>query len=134
MLTNLLSGTKYEWKVRVVCGSGPGIYNNVKTFVTAYSTKSIYTRQAETNTKENDNFNVSIFPNPAKTSAALKVNGSSLPLSVSISSADGKMIWQSKKVTGSFVNLPVADYEPGIYFVTVNNGKEVRTLRLVVER
>ena len=134
MLTNLLSNTKYEWKVRVVCASGSGNYNNAKTFITASSTKSIYARQNETGGTANGDFSVSISPNPAKTTASLRVNGSSLPLSVSISSADGKSIWQSKKVIGNQINIPVADYEVGVYFLTVNNGKEVKTLRLVVEK
>lgn len=134
MLTNLLSNTKYEWKVRVVCASGPGIYNNAKTFVTASSTKSVYARQNESGTVGNDNFSVSIFPNPAKTFALLKVNSFGLPLSVSISSADGKEIWQSKKIISNQINIPVADYEASVYFVTVQNGKEVKTVRLMVEK
>ena len=131
---SVVGNTKYEWKVRVVCAGGPGLYNNAKTFITASSTKSIYARQNETGTIRNDNFDVSIFPNPAKTSALLKVNSFGLPLSVSITSADGKTIWQSRQIIGNQINIPVADYEAGVYFVTVNNGKEVKTLRLVVEK
>ncbi len=44
---------------------------------------------------------------------------------------NGRKLWQNNSSDVMFVNLPVEKYVAGVYFVTVTNGTESKTIRLV---
>ncbi|MEI9909082.1 MAG: T9SS type A sorting domain-containing protein [Bacteroidota bacterium] len=52
-------------------------------------------------------------------------------VSVSITDMNGRKLWQNNSSDVMFVNLPVEKYVAGVYFVTVTNGTESKTIRLV---
>ncbi len=133
-LTGLSPFTKYVWKIRCVCPSGPGSYSNLKPFTTASGSKIELTRTKIIVNAEKENFGASISPNPTNNNSTLKVSGSNTPLNVNITSADGKSLWKNKNFIGNVMLLPVADYKAGVYLVTVNNGKEQKILKLLIEK
>ncbi len=76
-------------------------------------------------------FNATLYPNPAINNATLQLTGITNNVSVSVTDINGKTLWQSSINNSKFVRLPTEKYSPGIYFVTVTNGKESKTLKLV---
>jgi ELWxxDGT repeat protein len=75
-------------------------------------------------------FDAKIFPNPAKNITQLTVSGDAKNITVSITDINGRNIWRQAFDNTTQVNLPVEKFAAGTYFVSVNNGKEMRILKL----
>jgi len=101
-----------------------GKVNDVGKFVVS----KVTAEDAITNTSS---FNASIYPNPVTSNAALQISGNTKNIRVTISDINGKKLWQSNNVNGKLVTLPTEKYLPGTYFVTVINGPDSKTIKLV---
>ncbi len=77
------------------------------------------------------NFDVLLYPNPAKGSASLRINGDAKDIAVTIADISGKVIWQKSFSYATQVSLPVEKLAAGIYIVTVKSGLDNKTLKLV---
>lgn len=74
----------------------------------------------------------SIYPNPARniTTLSFKMDGNSV---VKVSDRNGRVMSTStvsNAANGSQVKLDVTRYNPGIYYVSITNGKEVQSVQL----
>ncbi|MBG9375874.1 T9SS type A sorting domain-containing protein [Panacibacter sp. DH6] len=114
------SCTKYQWRVRNLCIHGDTTYTNWITgqrFATKCDT-SIFRK----------NINVKIIPNPAADNILLEgINLSMSKAKVTISSMSGNIRYQQLHlVTGEHLRLPIniSNWEDGVYFVTISDGKE----------
>ncbi len=76
-------------------------------------------------------FNAVLYPNPVVSNATLQITGNTKNVSLSITDMSGKKIWQSNNSNATIVKLPVEKFSAGTYFVTVTNGMESKTLKLV---
>ncbi|MEP7377364.1 MAG: ELWxxDGT repeat protein [Chitinophagaceae bacterium] len=76
-------------------------------------------------------FNAMVYPNPALSNSTLQISGDTKKVSISITDVAGKKLWQSNSINAKFVSLPSEKYGAGIYFVTVTNGMESKTIKLV---
>ncbi len=83
--------------------------------------------------KMNIAFDVSVYPNPTRSTAALQIKGAAKNITVTVADVSGRTIWQKSFNDQSIINLPVELIKPGMYMITVVNGKERKTVQLVKE-
>jgi ELWxxDGT repeat protein len=81
--------------------------------------------------KTNLSFNATLYPNPVASTATLQITGDAKNVSISITDMSGKKIWQSNNSNAKLVKLPTEKYAAGTYIVTVINGTESKTLKLI---
>jgi len=132
-LNGLTPATTYQWQVATVCQASPLIISAYRTgpnFTTLAATQNAVADISDV--KATGVLNASIFPNPATNKSVLRIN-TATGVSISIADLTGKMLWQSVNVKEPQVNIPVEKFAPGIYMVTVSNGKETKVLKLVKE-
>lgn len=132
LLKNLTPSTTYQWKVATICQESPiavSAYKNGTDFVTPASFAGDISMKVSTN----QNLNAIVYPNPAKSSASIKIENNISAVNISVSDLTGKVIWQSQNVKGSEVKIPLENFVPGMYLVSVTNGKETKIIKLVKE-
>lgn len=76
-------------------------------------------------------FSASVYPNPANTKATLEFTGDVKKVSVVITDALGRIVWQSVYNNQLSVNLPVEKLKAGTYIITVKTNTESKTVKLV---
>jgi ELWxxDGT repeat protein len=76
-------------------------------------------------------FNAVIYPNPVVSNATLQITGNTKNVSVSVTDMSGKKLLQSNNSNAALVKLPTEKLPAGSYFVTVTNGTESKTIKLV---
>ncbi len=134
--TALLSATTYQWQVATVCQSVPLILSDYAAgtnFTTASLSTAVNTVAVFEELKMQDSFGAVVFPNPAKTNAVLRISGNVNEVAVIITDISGKVLWKSLKEKNKQLNLPIEKFANGIYLITINNGKEMKVLKLVKE-
>lgn len=81
--------------------------------------------------KENAAFNFSLYPNPARSTATAIISGNLKNTSVTITDLSGKVVWKAMDAGGPTVHLPIERLAAGIYTVTIRNGFESKTQKLI---
>ena len=76
-------------------------------------------------------FNATLYPNPAVSSSVLRLTGDIKNVSVSVMDMSGKKIWQANQINVGNINLPSEKFAAGNYIITVTNGNETKSLKLV---
>ncbi len=76
-------------------------------------------------------FSALLYPNPVVSNAMLQITGNTKNLSISISDMSGKKLWQGSSVNATLIKLPTEKYTSGTYLVTVTNGTESKTIKLI---
>ncbi len=74
----------------------------------------------------------SVFPNPAKHILNISSNITDKPLEISIQTTDGKIMKQLKS-NESTLSLPTHDLKMGLYILTIRQGSQTQTQKLVIE-
>ena len=82
-------------------------------------------------TKTSLSFNAILYPNPVISNAMLQITGNTKNVSISVTDMNGKKLWQSNNINATLVKLPVEKYTSGTYLITVTNGIESKTIKLV---
>ena len=135
-VTGLLPSTSYEWRVATVCRTSPLVissYSGTNNFTTLASTALIALGNNTDKAVLNGNFTAAVYPNPASTNATLQVSGVKGLFTITISSIDGKVLWQSGRLTDKSVQLPISKLAAGMYLVLVKTDDNVETLKLLKE-
>jgi hypothetical protein len=81
--------------------------------------------------KENLKFHATLYPNPSDGPVSLLLSGSATSALVSISGADGQVLWQKKVNGNSTTVLPAEKLSSGVYMVLIKTGEEQKILKLV---
>ena len=81
--------------------------------------------------KTNIPLNATVYPNPAVANSVLQVTGNTKNISVSITDMRGKKLWQTTNNNATIVNLPLEKLAAGSYIITVTNGAESKTIKVV---
>jgi iduronate 2-sulfatase len=135
-ITGLTRATTYQWQVQTICVVKPknaSAFAKVATFTTgAALTASSNITDVSVKTDDQD-WNVLVYPNPAKNSATLRILGSVTGVSVRISDIAGKLLWQTENTTSTQINMTLEKLSSGIYLITVTDGKHTKVVKLVKE-
>jgi ELWxxDGT repeat protein len=76
-------------------------------------------------------FSAILYPNPVVSNAMLQITGNTKNISVSITDINGKKLWQSSNINATLIKLPTEKYTSGTYLLTVTNGTESKTIKVV---
>ena len=79
---------------------------------------------------ENQATDFEVFPTFPDNSITLRVS-TGHSYTVNISSANGQTVWKSNSFNQSELEIDVADWNKGMYFVQVRNENETKTLRFI---
>jgi PKD repeat protein len=77
-----------------------------------------------------ETFNFLIYPNPTNGDVRLRVNDALINADVAIHNSLGQVVFQARAATNEKV-LPLGHLAPGIYTVTITNGKSTKSKRLI---
>ncbi|HEX5152307.1 MAG TPA: T9SS type A sorting domain-containing protein [Parafilimonas sp.] len=78
-------------------------------------------------------FSAKLYPNPVHSKASVEISGKMKNLTIILSDMSGKLLWQSSRINQSRIDLPTERLSSGVYVVTIKNGDESKTLKLVKE-
>ncbi len=134
-LTGLTSSTSYQWKVRSVCLESPFTtsgYTTTTTFTTGSGARG--TNEDIVSMKVTSEWSAAVYPNPAYKNARLEIKGITREYNVTLTSIEGKVLWQSQRLNTTVVALPIDRFVSGVYLVIVDDGTVRKTLRIVIER
>ena len=135
-LKTLNANTSYEWQVATICQYPLIIissYTAGTNFTTPLSPNDIFTSNTS-DYKEataGDGFSAMVYPNPATTSADLKVKNPKGPYSVIVTSLEGAVLWRADDVTDSDVKISLTGFAQGAYLVTVYDKTHKGILKLI---
>ncbi|MFZ7115019.1 MAG: T9SS type A sorting domain-containing protein [Bacteroidota bacterium] len=141
ILTGLNPNTKYQWRVKTVCGATSGSYSTKKMFTTIGNTAIISPSSAALKSigiEEIETEEMFIFPNPAKENLTL----SFFSLEETKSTIDfidlgGRVV---KQLTPFFIDgdneiyIDTQDLPNGIYFIRLVTPYQNETKRLIIEK
>ncbi len=82
----------------------------------------------------NNSVSAFIIPNPTKNTTQLFLTGFNNAVKITITDLSGKSLWRRNNVREKSIILPLQNFANGTYIVTVNNGEEKKTLKLVKEK
>ena len=74
---------------------------------------------------------VDILPNPTHSSVVINLSGVSESVLISCRDISGRIVLQKKYANCSSIQLDISNIVSGMYFVTISNGKEEKTLKLL---
>lgn len=130
VIKNLKDNTTYEWNVQSICSYSPLILSDTakgNDFTTTASFINDF--NGSESLKINDRFTASLSPNPVKSTAILSVSGNKT-VSVIITDISGKVLLK-KNTAERKIMLPTQNLFNGTYLVSVTDGEQKKTLKLV---
>lgn len=133
-VTNLLTDTTYEWRVKTVCSSGiESGYSKLVSFKTTTAfVNAIADNEANVSV---GNLNARIIPNPAGSEAIVLISKNrNAVVSVNLSDVAGKVLWKAENISDDKIELPVKSIADGTYFVTISNALQKKTLQFVKQQ
>jgi YHYH protein/Secretion system C-terminal sorting domain len=116
---------------------GPTFYGTVSvtTVTSVPGGTTIYNPALATNTFETTDFKVVIAPNPAQEFIAIQTQMAENDLKVELIDALGKVVKASTIVQGSTLTIIETDtVYNGVYFVTISNGKETKSHKVIIQK
>jgi len=81
--------------------------------------------------KKNLKFGATLYPNPSDGPVSLLLSGPASSALVSITGAEGQVLWQKKVNGNSTTRLPAEKLSSGVYMVLIKSGEEQKILKLV---
>ncbi|MBL7915578.1 MAG: T9SS type A sorting domain-containing protein [Bacteroidia bacterium] len=78
-------------------------------------------------TSENDNYIITIFPNPTKSVIDLEITPFKENTSLKVTDIKGKIIFQNDQLTSNHLKIDMTSYDNGTYFVIVGLDKKFKS-------
>jgi peroxidase len=78
------------------------------------------------------NSDTRVFPNPASNKIHIDFGSMTGRVNIQILSTGSKLIkTETVNTTASGLDIPISDLQPGVYILSISNGKELRTFKIV---
>lgn len=129
-IKTLKPSTTYQWQVATVCQTNPLVLSTYKAGTNFTTTSAIAAIAENNDIKVAGSLCVNIFPNPAGSTAVLRISNAS-SVNITVTDLSGKTLWQSFNVKKQQVNMPVEKFAKGIYIVAVSNSTETKVIKLM---
>lgn len=142
VLTGLRANTRYEWRLKTVCGSTSGSFSSKKYFTTCgyYISSTQQQMNAKmmgySDTEEINN--LEIFPNPAQSDFNLSYFAAEeSKTEINIIDMNGRIV---KTITQNFIEgdnqirIETGEIENGVYFIQLKNDQISETKRLIIQK
>lgn len=141
ILTGLIPDTKYQWRLKTVCGSTSGSYSTKKNFTTIGNT-AIMTPSATTlktiGVEEIEVEKLSVYPNPARESISLKFfSDQETQSTIQFIDMNGRIVrtLEADFIDGdNDITIETEQLSNGIYFIRLITPYQTETKRLMIEK
>ena len=124
----LFDASNYTGQFQNIIPSTPG--EGLKWDTSGLYTTGILKIAVATAITEMGNSGMNIYPNPVKTELNIRLPKGWSSCQLNVFNAQGMMIY-SKKVKGTFTQIPMADFPKGIYQLRVIHENQTRTRKIV---
>ena len=85
-----------------------------------------------TNVNEfNSNLIAFIYPNPTQATLTVKFNANNTNNTVKLIDVAGKIVYQTS-TSNALLNIPVSQFDKGIYFITINDGLNTSVKKIII--
>lgn len=74
---------------------------------------------------------IDIFPNPATDFVTVQVNENYSSLNVSLTSIEGKVVFQQTNMTEKTLKIDISNFDNGVYFLKVTNGTKSNDYKII---
>ncbi len=142
VITGLTPNTKYQWRIKTVCGTTSSSYSGKRLFTTLGFTSIPYQTSSSSKsyvyTESDDESDMIIFPNPASESVRLSYFSNQETVSfLSIMDMNGRVV-KSQEISfiegDNEIRIETAELESGIYFLQIKNNQATQTQRLMISK
>lgn len=144
-LTGLQSKTKYQYRIKTVCGTTSGSYSGTKFFTTGRQILEQTLTSQSTKLKDDTGMwsteeenTLSVYPNPVRDNMTITfVSEAESDMLITVSDITGREIRSERKHMNSGENT--LDYDlsvlvNGIYFLTISNADIRETSRIIIQK
>ncbi len=83
-----------------------------------------------------DNLNITLYPNPAKNSTTIKINGIDSKANISIIDIQGRVVFSTKKSASNgevIYMFDLDDFAKGVYYIRVNTDDNIKVQKLIIQ-
>ncbi len=142
VITGLTPNTKYQWRIKTVCGTTSSSYSGKRLFTTLGFTNIPYQTSSSSKsyvyTESDDESDMIIFPNPASESVRLSYFSNQETVSfLSIMDMNGRVV-KSQEIPfiegDNEIRIETVELESGIYFLQIKNDQATQTQRLMISK
>ena len=141
LITGLTPNTRYQWRIKTVCGTTSSSYSQRKYFYTLANnttTQFAVINKTSANTIRESANNLIIYPNPASSLInIIYFSEGANESNLNIVDMNGRLI-KTQKVEilegDNTINIATESIESGIYFVQIRNEQESEIQRLIIEK
>ncbi|MBK8585260.1 MAG: T9SS type A sorting domain-containing protein [Bacteroidetes bacterium] len=141
ILTGLLPNTKYQWRLKTVCGATSGSYSVKKQFTTIGNTAIFTPSQTAMKTmgiEEIEEEDLMIYPNPARENISIKFFSlQETESTIQFLDINGRIIKLINTIVidgDNEISIDTQELSNGIYFLKVITPLQNETKRLIVEK
>jgi hypothetical protein len=141
ILTGLLPNTKYQWRLKTVCGATSGSYSVKKQFTTIGNTAIFTPSQTAMKTmgiEEIEEEDLMIYPNPARENISIKFFSlQETESTIQFLDINGRIIKLINTIVidgDNEISIDTQELSNGIYFLRVITPLQNETKRLIVEK
>lgn len=126
-ITNLSFDTKYYWRVAAINSKGQGEWSDVFSFTT------------QSDVSANDNpagnlFNSAIYPNPAESSAVIRLSYVPADLKITVINDLGETLPVDHEISENGATLNLSSLPSGCYYYKLQSGNRIEIKRFCVVR
>ncbi|MBR4218912.1 MAG: T9SS type A sorting domain-containing protein [Bacteroidales bacterium] len=80
-------------------------------------------------------FSVDVFPNPTQGKVTLQVTSSKqTPYSIEIISPTGSLLYKIERITENRIVIDKTGFPSGVYFIRLNNGEQIVTKKMIINK
>lgn len=126
-ITGLTEGT---YKVSFADNAGICKYPNAGT-VRVPSVPSLGVQTEIVKDNKSNSFEALLVPNPAKQVTTLSLIGYTNPVTIILRDMSGKLLWKKDHIREKSISIPLDYIATGVYIISVNDGNQIKTLKLV---
>lgn len=134
VIAGLSPNTTYQWRVLKACRVKPDTVNSGYTTGPEFTTLSFAAINGNIATElkvRNNKLQAIISPNPTTGNATLVISNTNERVTIKVSDASGKVIWQAASIAERNIIIPSQNFASGVYMVQVTCVNETKTLKMI---
>jgi arylsulfatase A-like enzyme len=133
-VTGLMPATRYYYRVRAVTKGITTGNSNIMAVTTGVTGRTSTGSSDLQLAKDDDTFNVEVFPNPTSDAFSINVQSTSNSnIQIIITDINGKKLYETSG--NNFSNYVIGkQLSPGVYFIKVMQEQNIKTIKLIKEK
>ena len=140
LISDLLEGTNYEWRVKSICDTNT-VCSSIVQFTTLFSeivnnsndmnTKTFEKWDENSTTNEVENHSIKAFPNPTQGKIVIESNNNTIESITVIDFYEKTLL--VKEINKMNTTIDISTFPKGIYYVKVKTKEGIKTIKVIRE-